>query len=76
MTHSDKNKPTYPEKTLYKCHFVYHKYHMERPGVELRFPQRQIGDQPPEIWHDPQAKLKIGFKEVELKFADPGGCAI
>jgi hypothetical protein len=30
----DRGKPKYSEKNLSQCHYVHHKSHMDRPGVE------------------------------------------
>ena len=30
----DRGKPKNSEKNLFQCHFVYHKSHMDRPGIE------------------------------------------
>ena len=61
--YDEKEKQKRSEKTPSQCHFVYHKYHTERPGIELRSPQRQTGDQPPEIRHGPQDNLKMILKK-------------
>jgi len=59
----DKEKQTRSEKTLSQRYFVYHKYYMERPGIELRSPQRQTGDQLSEKRHGPQNNLIMILKE-------------
>jgi hypothetical protein len=40
----DRGKPKYSEKNLSQCHFVYHKSHMDRPGIETGPPQGEAGD--------------------------------
>jgi hypothetical protein len=30
----DKENPKYSKKNLSQCHFVHHKYHMDRTGIE------------------------------------------
>jgi hypothetical protein len=30
----DRGKPKYSERNLSQCHFVYHKSHMDRLGIE------------------------------------------
>jgi hypothetical protein len=68
---SDKEKLKHSEKTLSQCHFVYHKYHMERPVTELGSPRRQTGDQQPEIRQGPQDNLKIILKKQNLNLPIP-----
>jgi hypothetical protein len=31
----DWGKPKYSERNLSQCHFVYHKSHMDRPGIKF-----------------------------------------
>jgi hypothetical protein len=40
----DRGKPKYSGKNLSQCHFVHHKSHVERPGIELGPPRWEAGD--------------------------------
>ena len=46
---NDRGMQKISEKTLFKCNFVYHKLHMDYPGIETE-PQRWDAG---ESWHDP-----------------------
>jgi hypothetical protein len=41
---TDRGNPKYSEKNLSQCHFVDHKSHMDRPGIEPGPPQSEVGD--------------------------------
>jgi hypothetical protein len=57
----DRRKLKYSENTLSQCHFVHHKSHTEWAGST----RWEVGDQPPELWHD----LKV--KHMKFKNSDP-----
>jgi hypothetical protein len=40
----DRGKPKYAGKNLPQCHFVQHKSHMDRPGIEPGPPRWEVGD--------------------------------
>jgi hypothetical protein len=40
----DRGKPKYSGKNLSQYHFVHHKYHMDRPGIESWCPRWEAGD--------------------------------
>jgi hypothetical protein len=40
----DRGKPKYSEKKLSQCHFVHHKSHMDRPGIEPGPPRLEASD--------------------------------
>jgi hypothetical protein len=44
---------------------------MVRPGIELRSPQRQTGEQPPEMRHGPQDNLKMIVIKQNLNLSVP-----
>jgi hypothetical protein len=51
-----------PGEILRQCHFVHHKSHMTRPGLEPRPSQLKAGDKPPKPWHGLASPLQITQK--------------
>jgi hypothetical protein len=41
---TDRGKPMHSEKNLSQFHFVHHKSHMDRPGIEPGPPRWEAGD--------------------------------
>jgi hypothetical protein len=39
-----RGKPKYSGGNVSQCHFVHHKSHMDRPGIEPGPPRREAGD--------------------------------
>jgi hypothetical protein len=39
----DRGKPKYLVKKLSQCHFVHHKSHVDRPGIETGSPRWEAG---------------------------------
>jgi hypothetical protein len=55
-------KSQIPEKDLSQYHYVYHKPHVEWPGIELLPPRYEAGGQPPKQWHgSKQNKKRLGW---------------
>ena len=40
----DRGKPKYSEKNVSQCHFVRHKFHMDRSGIEPGSTKLEAGD--------------------------------
>jgi hypothetical protein len=40
----DRGKPKYSEQDLSQCHFVHHKFHMDRPGIKPGLPRWEAGN--------------------------------
>jgi hypothetical protein len=51
-------KSKIPEKNLSHYHYVYHKPHMEWPGIELLPPRYEAGGQPPNQWRGSKQNKK------------------
>ena len=42
-----KEEPKYWERSLSQCHFIHHKFHMDRPEIELWSPWQEVKDKSP-----------------------------
>jgi len=57
-------KPKYLEKTLSQYYFVYHKSHVEWPGIAPGPGWLEACDQLPEPWHSLRSKVELLYERA------------